>query len=185
MSGLTKRDGACLELLRRVATDEQRRAFDRLVAAHDARGARVAELEAALGVRPPPAPATAVDPARSTTVREGLLVVSAAAVVQLAAEGLDEWAISRRLGCNVYLVEKVLRAEKDRSVRRLAGDGFSTREIAAELRLTLKRVTHVLETPAFPAATERDEPAACAASKRAGRAACAASKRGARSKTEG
>jgi DNA-binding NarL/FixJ family response regulator len=100
---------------------------------------------------PPPAPSSAAVE-RAATVRDGLLVISRAAILQLAAEGHDEWTISRRLDVNKYVVEKVLRAETDRSVRRLAGDGFSTREIAAELRLTLKRVALVLETPA----AERD-----------------------------
>jgi hypothetical protein len=190
---LTKREGACLELLRRVATDEQRRALDALVRGYDERGARIAELTAAraatvavarLARAMDPAP-SAVDPERAATVREGRLVISAPAILQLALEGLDEWEISRRLDVNKYVVEKVLRDATDRSVRRLAGDGFSTREIAAELRLTLRRVNRVLETPAFPAGAERAEPAACAASKRDEELACAASKREARSETEG
>jgi DNA-binding CsgD family transcriptional regulator len=103
---------------------------------------------------PPPAAPAPVFPAPTTTpgtrLSGGVFVISAAAVLQLAAEGLDEKQIARRLECNVYLVEKVLRAERDRSVRRLAGDGYSTREIAAALGLTLKRVTLVLETPLEP-----------------------------------
>jgi DNA-binding NarL/FixJ family response regulator len=147
---ITRREACCLELLRRVATEEQRQALDSLVRTHDEQAERIAALESAIAPRPPAPSSAAVE--RAATVRDGLLVISRAAILQLAAEGHDEWTISRRLDVNKYVVEKVLRAETDRSVRRLAGDGFSTREIAAELRLTLKRVALVLETPA----AERD-----------------------------
>lgn len=81
-----------------------------------------------------------IDPESIPRLAGGVEFISAAAIKRYAIEGLTDRQIARRLGCNHFLVEKVLRAEVGNEVRRLDGEGLSAREIALRLRLTLARV---------------------------------------------
>jgi hypothetical protein len=79
----------------------------------------------------------------------GVEFISAAAIKRLHTDGYDEKAISRRLGCNPFLVEKVLREQTEQRIVELDRDGLdgkklSPRDIALELRLPVSRVRRVL-----------------------------------------
>jgi hypothetical protein len=77
-------------------------------------------------------------------IEGGLEIVSAAAIRRLAADGFTERQIGARLGCNPYIVEKVLREDIERDVRRLDAEGRSVTEIAVALRLPFSRVRGIL-----------------------------------------
>lgn len=75
----------------------------------------------------------------------GVEVISAAVIRRLAAEGLDEAEITRRVGCNPFIVERVLREQKSTEILRLDRDEkLKPREIAARLKLPIQRVRAVL-----------------------------------------
>lgn len=86
-------------------------------------------------------------------IERGVEFVSAAVIRGLHAEGkgLSQRKIAERLGCNPYLVEKVLRKDTEDRVRRLAGEGRSASDIADALRLPLTRVRRILRRAAIAA----------------------------------
>lgn len=86
-----------------------------------------------------------LDASHIPRIAGGVQVVSAAAVRRLAADGYTERQIATRLGCNPYIVEKVLREDTERAVRRLDEQKRSPSDIARELRLPLARVRRILE----------------------------------------
>jgi hypothetical protein len=103
------------------------------------------------------APEPAIDPSTVSRVAGGVELISAAAIRRYAAEGFDEKTIAARLGCNVFIVEKVLREQTEAAVRRLDAEGrASVAEIAAALRIPRVRVRRILKAA----------DAACAVSKR-------------------
>jgi hypothetical protein len=82
----------------------------------------------------------------SPRIAGGVEFVSAAAIRRYAADGYSEREIYKRLGCNPYLVEKVLREQTERKIWSLDRDkGLSPHSIAARLRLPISRVRRVLE----------------------------------------
>jgi hypothetical protein len=90
---------------------------------------------------PPP-----VDEPPVPRIAGGVEFVSAAAIRRYAADGYSEREIYKRLGCNPYLVEKVLREQTERKIWSLDRDkGLSPHSIAARLRLPISRVRRVLE----------------------------------------
>lgn len=75
----------------------------------------------------------------------GIEHISAAAIRRLAAEGLDERAIAKRMGCNPFVVERVLREQTRREIERLdREEKLSPKQIAARLQLPINRVRSVL-----------------------------------------
>lgn len=75
----------------------------------------------------------------------GVERISAAVIRRLAAEGLDEAEITRRVGCNPFIVERVLREQKSAEILRLDRDEkLKPSEIAARLKLPIQRVRAVL-----------------------------------------
>jgi hypothetical protein len=79
----------------------------------------------------------------------GLWFVQAAAIRRYHAEGLTPSAISKKLGCNAYQVELVLRNDTDARVRRLADEGHSESDIANALQLPRKSVHQMLRRTAI------------------------------------
>jgi DNA-directed RNA polymerase specialized sigma24 family protein len=75
----------------------------------------------------------------------GLGVISAAAIRRYAAEGMSQKEIARALGCNHYLVEKVLREQTTREILRLEREeGLTIPDIAKRLKMPPWRVRLVL-----------------------------------------
>lgn len=110
-------------------------------------------LEALDGAEPAPPPrgrrrqAAAPSPlgvASVGRIAAGVELISAAAIRRLAADGLDARKIAARVGCNHYLVERVLRRHTESEMRRLDGEGLSLRAIAIKLGLPLARVRRFL-----------------------------------------
>lgn len=77
-------------------------------------------------------------------IERGVEFVSAAAIRRLSVDGLTERQIARKLGCNPFIVEKVLREQTATEVRRLVGEGIGASDIASTLRLPLSRVRQIL-----------------------------------------
>lgn len=103
--------------------------------------ARLAARLAEPGDSPPP-----VDEPPVPRIAGGVEFVSAAAIRRYAADGYSEREIRKRLGCNPYLVEKVLREQTERQIWSLDRDkGLSPQSIALRLRLPISRVRRVLE----------------------------------------
>lgn len=78
-------------------------------------------------------------------IDRGVELISAAVIRGLSAEGHTERQIARRLGCNVFIVEKALREQTESEVRRLDGEGRDASDIASVLRLPLSRVRRIIE----------------------------------------
>lgn len=75
----------------------------------------------------------------------GVERISAAVIRRYAIEGLDEKQIARRLGCNPFLVEKVLREQTAAEIVRLdREEKLTPKAIAVRLRIPLPRVRGVL-----------------------------------------
>jgi hypothetical protein len=75
----------------------------------------------------------------------GLQLVSRAAICRYSAEGKDVKTIARLLGCNRYLVEKVVVEFRKSEIIRLDRDeDLSPKEIALRLRAPLAEVRSVL-----------------------------------------
>lgn len=87
----------------------------------------------------------AIDVDNVSRIAGGIEHISAAAIRRLAAEGLDERAIAKRLGCNPFAVEKVLREQTRSEIERLdREEKLSPKQIAERLRLPINRVRRVL-----------------------------------------
>ncbi len=83
--------------------------------------------------------------ANVSRIAGGVERISAAVIRRLAAEGLDERTIAKRVGCNPFLVEQVLREQTRREIERLDRDEkLSPKQIAERLRLPINRVRRVL-----------------------------------------
>jgi DNA-binding CsgD family transcriptional regulator len=111
-------------------------------------------LEARLARGGPSASSEGAEPkldASLPRIERGVEFVSAAVIRGLHADGLTQRRIAERLGCNPYLVEKVLRKDTENEVRRLAGEGRSASDIADALRLPLTRVRRILKRAAIAA----------------------------------
>jgi hypothetical protein len=116
------------------------------------------EARIADGTGAPPAP-DPIDPGNAARIAGGVEFISAAAIRRYAVEGLDERAIASRLGCNVFIVEKVLREQVEASVRRLdAEEQLPVAEIAAALRIPRARVRHILLQGADACAPSKRKP---------------------------
>lgn len=100
--------------------------------------ARTAESASRRGAR------TDLDARVVPRIAGGVEFISRAAIERYAAEGIDPKEIARRLGCNPYLVEKVLREWRQREIVKLDAEHYSPREIALRLRTTLSDVRAVL-----------------------------------------
>lgn len=74
----------------------------------------------------------------------GVELVSRAAIERYAAEGVGVKEIGRRVGCNQYLAEKVVREWRQREIVALDAEHYSPREIALRLRTTLAEVRATL-----------------------------------------
>lgn len=93
--------------------------------------------------RPPGEPE--LDVRIASRIVGGIEVVSAAVIRRLDAEGLDASEIVRRVGCNPFIVERVLREQKRAEILRLDRDEkLKPSEIAGRLRLPVARVRAVL-----------------------------------------
>jgi hypothetical protein len=79
-------------------------------------------------------------------IDRGVELISAAVIRGLSAEGYTERQIARRLGCNVFIVEKALREQTEGEVRRLDAEGRDRGDIASTLRLPLSRVRRILDS---------------------------------------
>jgi hypothetical protein len=113
-------------------------------------------LEARLAaVKPPGAfggrPEAELDATNISRFEGGVEIIQAAGIRRLAADGLTQRQITARLGCNPFLVEKVLRADTENAVRRLSGEGRSASDISDALRLPLTRVRRILKRAAIAA----------------------------------
>jgi len=87
----------------------------------------------------------ALDPHTIPRIAGGVEFISAAAIRRYAAEGHDEKAIASLLGCNLFLVEKVLRAQTAAEIMRLdREEKLTPKQIAERLRLPINRVRRVL-----------------------------------------
>lgn len=87
----------------------------------------------------------AIDPSSISRIVGGVERISAAVIRRLADEGLDETAITNRVGCNPFIVEKVLRDRTKREIERLDRDEKLTpKQIADRLRIPINRVRRVL-----------------------------------------
>lgn len=91
-----------------------------------------------------PEPELAVRPENVNRIADGIEYVSAAAIKRLRAEGKSERAIATALGCNPYIVERVLREQTEREVLRLDREGATVHEISAATRVPLGRVRRIL-----------------------------------------
>jgi DNA-directed RNA polymerase specialized sigma24 family protein len=89
--------------------------------------------------------ATESEPIDVARIAGGVEFVSARAIVRLARDGMPEKQIARRMGCNPYLVERVLRRQRESAARALDADGLSVREIAARLRQPASRIARILD----------------------------------------
>jgi hypothetical protein len=99
------------------------------------------------------------DPRGIPRIAGGVEFISAAAIRRYAAEGLDEKEIARTLGCNGFLVEKVLREQTEAEIVRLDSvEKLAPKAIALKLRIPISRVRRVL--------VAADLRLACAESKR-------------------
>jgi len=86
-----------------------------------------------------------IDPSSVSRIVGGVERISAAVIRRLADEGLDETAITNRVGCNPFIVEKVLRDRTKREIERLDRDEKLTpQQIADRLRIPINRVRRVL-----------------------------------------
>lgn len=101
------------------------------------------------------------DPSEIERISGGLALVSATVIRRFAAEGLSERQIAKRLGCNVFLVERCLERHTASEVERLDAEGLSFKAIALKLRITIQRVASFVK-----AADDRRAEAACSPSKR-------------------
>jgi hypothetical protein len=82
-----------------------------------------------------------------TRVSGGVELISAKAIRQYAADGHSERWIARRIGCNPYFVEKVLREQTEAAITRLSQiDKLGPHAIAAKLRLPCSRVQRFLNS---------------------------------------
>lgn len=96
-------------------------------------------------IRPPSPGDDVVSADNVSRVAGGIERISAAAIRRLAAEGLDERSIAKRIGCNHFLVERVLREQTRREIERLdREEKLSPKQIAERLRLPINRVRRVL-----------------------------------------
>jgi DNA-binding CsgD family transcriptional regulator len=77
-------------------------------------------------------------------IERGVEMISAAAIRRLRAEGRSPQQIAGRLGCNPFVVEKVLRIETERAIRRLRAEGVAPREISGRLGVTAAVVERAL-----------------------------------------
>lgn len=77
-------------------------------------------------------------------IERGVEMISVAAIKRLRAEGRSPQQIANRLGCNHFVVEKVLRIETERAVRRLRAEGVAPREISERLGITQAVVDRAL-----------------------------------------
>lgn len=102
-----------------------------------------------------------VDPESIPRIAGGLELVSAAVIRRYAAEGLSERQIAKRLGVNVFLVERCLERHTASEVERLDAEGLSFKAIALKLRITIQRVASFVK-----AADDRRAEAACSPRKR-------------------
>lgn len=89
---------------------------------------------------PPLGPTAALIP----RIQDGVEFVSAAAVRRLAEDGLTERQIASRVGCNAFIVEKILREDTERRVRELDAERIAPSDIASRLRVPLARVRRIL-----------------------------------------
>lgn len=89
-------------------------------------------------------PELGVQPETVNRIAGGVEYVQAAVIRRLKAEGLDERKIATRLGCNPYLVERVLREQTEREVLRLDGEGATVHEISAATHVPLGRIRNIL-----------------------------------------
>ena len=80
-------------------------------------------------------------------IERGVEMISVAVIKRLRAEGLEPEQIARRLGCNHFVVEKVLRIETERAVRRLRAEGLEPIEISRRLGVTQAVVDRALGAP--------------------------------------
>lgn len=108
------------------------------------RAGELIRLESRLAGAPDPRePAINLD--NVSRISGGVERISAAVIRRLAADGLDERAIAGRIGCNPWLVERVLREQRAREIERLDRDEkLSPKQIAERLRLPINRVRNVL-----------------------------------------
>jgi hypothetical protein len=81
----------------------------------------------------------------------GIEFVQAAVIRGYRAEGLTPSEITEKVGCNPYLVEKVLRKDTEGRVRRLADEGHSASDIASALQMPRARVRQMLKSTAIAA----------------------------------
>lgn len=101
-------------------------------------------LEARLILDDAPPPATP-DPPTLPRISDGVALISAAAIRRYADEGRNERWIASQLGCNPFMVEKVLRERTAAEIVRLdREERLAVDAIAAKLRIPRTRVRHVL-----------------------------------------
>lgn len=119
------------------------------------------------GAAPPRFEPPLVDASAIPRIESGVEFVSAAAIRRLDAEGYTERQIAGHLGCNAYLVEKVLREATERKVHELVAAGAALLDIQRETRVPLPRLRRMIsKAPPRRARTVSHDGAACAASKR-------------------
>lgn len=86
-------------------------------------------------------------------IAQGVEMISAAAIRRYAADGLTRRQIANRLGCNPYIVDRVLREHLQRQVVALDEQGIAPSAIAQQLGCSLADVRSALsETPVRRAA---------------------------------
>lgn len=95
-------------------------------------------------VRPAPVKVATVKHDEIPRIERGVEFISAAAIRRLRAEGRSPHQIANRLGCNPFVVEKVLRIETERAVRKLRAEGVAPREISGRLGVTAAVVDSAL-----------------------------------------
>lgn len=87
-----------------------------------------------------------LEPRDIPRIANGVEMISAKAIRTYAAEGLGERAIARRLGCNVYVVEKVLREQSEAEIVRLdREEKLAPNAIAERMRVPRSRVRQILK----------------------------------------
>lgn len=106
---------------------------------------RLTDGESTLPAARTPGASEVLDPSSVSRIVGGVERISAAVIRRLADEGLDEGAITQRVGCNPFIVEKVLRERTRREIERLDRDEKLTpKQIADRLRIPINRVRRVL-----------------------------------------
>jgi len=106
---------SALELARLQAGPVRSTSAERAAAGTGRTGSRV-NGSRQTGATPPPPPDDKVG-----RIERGVEVISSAAIRRLATDGFTERQIANRLGCNPFVVEKVLRMQAERSELRKCG----------------------------------------------------------------